>query len=138
MLINCAKDNSNRTHVYHCCYHSLYHYIYSWQNVTLASITEDKELKDFFKELVSTYLHRDSDLARIDILNCPVEDDPDGKQMIQTLSKQVGVPVYTSKARGEKNNAYQKHSAVIQPITSIGCVFFLCKIRSIIMLDINI
>lgn len=65
--------------------------------MTLASLTEDKELRDFFTELVSTYLHTPSDLARIDILNSPVEGNADGKQLVQTLSRLVGVPVYTSK-----------------------------------------
>ena len=47
--------------------------------------------------MVSKYLHNESELARIDILNCPVEDDAEGKQMVQTLSKLVGVPIHTAK-----------------------------------------
>ncbi len=72
------------------------------QNVTLTSILEDKELREFFTDLVSTYLHNESDLARIDILNCPVETNADGKQLIQTISKLIGVPVYTSKVSAGK------------------------------------
>ena len=72
--------------------------------MTLASIKEDKELKEFFTDLVSMYLHSESDLARIDILNCPVENNPDGKQLIQTLSKLVGIPVYTSKVSSKEKS----------------------------------
>ena len=67
------------------------------QVVTIASLKEDKELQTFFTELVSNYLFTEGALARIDILNCPIEEDAEGKQVVNFLSKLTGVPVYSSK-----------------------------------------
>ena len=74
-------------------------YLVSQQNVTLAAVKEDSEVKEFFTKMVSNFLYSDrgNDLNRIDILNCPVEENAEGKQMIQALSRLIGVPVFTSK-----------------------------------------
>ena len=63
----------------------------------MASLREDRDLRQFLLELVSTYLNRESQYARIDLLHCPVlETDPEGKQLIGTLKELVKVPVTIS------------------------------------------
>ena len=91
-----AKDYNY--YVYTCQICQKYYYLYfkNPQTVTLAAIKEDQELQQFFKDLVSNYLYTGGDLARIDILSCPVEQIQEGKQLIKVLSELIGVPVYAS------------------------------------------
>ena len=71
--------------------------------MTLASIKEDAKLQTFFKELVSSFLFTRGDLGRLDILNSPVEQSRDGKELIMTMREMLGVPVYSSEVRERKS-----------------------------------
>jgi NIMA (never in mitosis gene a)-related kinase len=64
--------------------------------VTFASLKEDRNLQHFFQDLVSSFLHVSGELARLDILNCPVEQNSEGKQLISALKDIVNVPVSSS------------------------------------------
>lgn len=63
----------------------------------MESLREDRDVKQFLLELVSTYLNQESQYARIDLLHCPVvESDSQGKQLITAMKELVNVPVTTS------------------------------------------
>ena len=63
------------------------------QAVTVASLREDREIKDFLLHLVSTFLNKDSQYARIDILHCPVGQSQEGEKLIQSMKDLLKVPV---------------------------------------------
>ena len=63
----------------------------------MASLREDRDVRHFLLDLVSNYLNRESQWARIDLLHCPVlESDAEGKQLITALKELVKVPVTIS------------------------------------------
>ena len=71
--------------------------IVPFQAVTVASLREDRDIKQFLLDLVSSYLNKDSQYARIDLLHCPVqESDPEGRQLISAMKDLVKVPVTIS------------------------------------------
>lgn len=57
---------------------------------------EDSKLQSFFKTLISSFLFTYGELGRLDILNCPVEQVPDGKELIKAMRSILGVPVFSS------------------------------------------
>lgn len=67
------------------------------QAVTVASLREDRDIKQFLMDLVSSYLYKESQYARIDLLHSPVlETDKEGKQIISAMKDLVKVPVTVS------------------------------------------
>lgn len=63
----------------------------------MASLREDRDVRQFLMDLVSLYLNKESQYARIDLLHCPVlESDPDGKQLLAAMRELVKVPVTIS------------------------------------------
>ena len=63
----------------------------------MASLREDRDVRQFLLDLVSTYLNRESQYARFDLLHCPVvESDLEGKKLITAINELVKVPVTVS------------------------------------------
>ena len=61
--------------------------------MSVTSLREDKELRDFFQKLVSSFMNAESQFARIDFLNCPVAQNTDGEKLIQQLGGLLKIPV---------------------------------------------
>ena len=66
------------------------------QVVTTETLREDRELKEFFLSLMSSFLERDSRYTRIDLLLCPVAQIPAGERLLQQMRELLGVPVFAS------------------------------------------
>ena len=65
--------------------------------MTGVSLREDRDVRQFLLDLVSQYLNRESQYARIDLLQCPVlESNVEGKQLVSALGDLVKVPVTIS------------------------------------------
>lgn len=65
--------------------------------MTVVSLREDRDVRQFLLDLISLYLNRESQYARIDLLHCPVlESDTEGKQLVLALKELVKVPVTIS------------------------------------------
>ena len=66
------------------------------QLLTETSLREDKEVRDFFQQLVSQFLHRESQYVRLDLLLCPVASNKAGQRLLTRLKDLVEVPVYSA------------------------------------------
>ena len=65
--------------------------------MTAASLREDRDVRQFLSDLVSNYLNRESQYARIDLLHCPVlESNAEGRDLITAFKDLVKVPVTIS------------------------------------------
>ena len=60
----------------------------------MASLREDRDIKQFLMDLVSMYLNKDSQYARIDLLHCPIEQSD--TELILLMKELVKVPVTVS------------------------------------------
>ena len=62
----------------------------------MPAVRDNHELREFFINLTTNYLTKGGEIARIDILNCPLSQSQDGVQVLQALSQLLRVPVYAS------------------------------------------
>ena len=77
-------------------HYSITLYILPSQVVSTETLREDRELKEFFLTLTSSFLERESQYTRIDFLLCPVAQNPAGEQLLQQMKELLGVPVFAS------------------------------------------
>ena len=61
-----------------------------------SSLLEDKEVRDFFQQLVDQFLHRESQYVRLDFLICPVSGNKIGQRLLTRLRDLLKIPVYAA------------------------------------------